>query len=153
MSTPTDDNLRVLVSEVRQLNGNVSANARQMRALEESNDKLKESNARLVTSRRRHRIALILVALSLAVDLVLTILVIHLLREQNGINDRQACVNRRSQSFFAAEHDKVAGQVAGLQELRSADGDRAKALEGFNRFITASQHYLDTIGSIKDRCQ
>lgn len=146
MTASTPSELAQLISEVNQLNGNSAAAAREIKAL-------RESNRRLVTSRRRHRLALVLVAIGLTVDLILTILIVRLFSEQEHFNHRQECTNARSQAFFGAEQAKVAGQVAGLRELKNSDGDRAKALEGFNKFIDASQHYLDTIGAIRDRCQ
>lgn len=138
--------LRQLISEVHQANGHVSTLSREVKKLRGSNEELKASNARLVTSRRRHRLALILGTIGLLVAFFAVGVALR------GLN-RQSCVNTRSQHFFAAEQAKVSGQVAGLRELRNSNGDRAKALEGFNKFIDASQHYLDTIGSIRERCR
>lgn len=80
---------------------------------------------------------------------VLTVVVSDNVHHNQRVED---CRSARSAAFFAAERAKVAGQVAGLNEIKTADGDRAKATEGFNMFIRASQRYLDTIDRIGGAC-
>lgn len=126
--------LAQLISEVSQLNNSVRATEASLKGLTRSSG--------------RHRLAIILGAIGLTVDLGLTVAVFHLLDQQSAYNDRQTCINGRSARFFDAEHDKVAGQVKGLKEIRGARGDRAKTREGFDQFIAASQHYLDAIANL-----
>jgi hypothetical protein len=60
-------------------------------------------------------------------------------------HEQQVCRNHRSAEFFTAEQAKVEGQVAGLQKIRTANGDPKQTIAGFDDFIKASQAYLDSI--------
>jgi hypothetical protein len=174
MSEPEDvTDLALLIAGVQKLNTSVQANVEETKRLAALSTELK-------TSRARHRIALLLVGFSLAVDLCLTIAVFHLLGEQDDTNARQDCVNHRSQQFFTAEVEKVTGQVKGwkaqlagerakgaaLGAMLAAVGDRAAGLEavkaykvgedqaavGLQAAIDKSKDYLWTITSIKAKC-
>lgn len=97
--------------------------------------------AAAVRSVRRMRLMLVVLGLVVLVTAGTAVSGVYLLRQQH-------CVNGRSARFFAAEQAKVQGQVDGLTKLRAAGGNRAKALKGFDQFIDASQHYLDTIATL-----
>lgn len=105
----------------------------------------------VVTRMRRHMLALVVSGIGVVIGLVLSTLVVFLFIGQTRIDGRQQCVNARTAAFLSAERAKVSGQIAGLAELRSAK-TKAEASEGLDHFVTASQHYLDTISAVGDRC-
>jgi hypothetical protein len=98
---------------------------------------------------RRHVVALIVGGVGLLLDLVLSVLVVFLFVGQGDYNARQDCVNTRTANFLAAERAKVAGQVAGVIELRNAK-TKAQAADGIDRFVRSSERYLATIAKAQD---
>lgn len=104
----------------------------------------------LRVARRRHRLALILTTIGLAMDLALSGLFIYQ-------HVKQDCTNGRAMQFFAAEIRKVNGQIkgenqqlTGLHEMLG--GSHAQVMQGFQDFtdgtatwIAQSRHYLRTI--------
>jgi len=112
--------------------------------LSEQLKKTSKELAQIKRSNSRHRMALIAASIGIVLDLMLSGLFIYQ-------HEKQVCTNNRSQRFFAAEVKKVNGQVEGLQEIKRNPTDPAKVSEGFNQFIDASQHYLDTIHTLP-RC-
>lgn len=134
MGEPTSVDLVNLQREVTRLAVSAAQNAAAQR-------EFAGSVAAAVRSVRRQRRGLVAVAAALVGLLIAVTLVIV-------VNVHQSCTNHRSALFFAAERDKVSGQVAGLDEMQTAGTDRAKALDGFERFKHASEHYLSTIATL-----
>jgi len=99
-----------------------------------------ETNANTVARRRDRRV--------LAVLIVIVGLLCALVGTGAFLFKQQQCATDRSQQFFAAEQDKVSGQVAGLKEIKRYPNDPTHVLHGFNHFIDASQHYLDVIAGL-----
>lgn len=129
-----------LIGEVRKLEGTNSANARLLREVQTDvvnlDTRLAVNTAEL---RKRARNTLLLV---LCVAVLLAGLAV------GGIYAAKyfSCRNDSTQKFLAAEHDKVAGQIRGIDQM--FQDPRA----GIAQFKGASQHYLDTIARINNNC-
>lgn len=144
MSNPLQ--LERLVDSVQLLNDKLHAYYRELA-------QLNERFRAFERAQRRHRIALVLTIIGLALDLALSGLFIFQHIQQN-------CFNTRSANFFNAEQMKVNGQISGekrqltgVQEILK--GTRASSIKGLNDFeagtqiwISRSEKYLNTIGKL-----
>lgn len=124
-----------LLDAVQRLNATVITNT------EATNNLGARVNAAEATS-RRHKVAIIVSAVGLIADLLLSGVFITQ-------HYRQNCVNDRSQAFYRAEYAKVSGQVQGLNLMTT--GTQAAARKGFEQFRTASESYLVGIKDLQKK--
>lgn len=134
--------------------GDVTRLAAGVEALSRSTRDNTDAIARVTVTARRQRFGLVLTAIGLVADLILSGLFVYQ-------HIQQSCTNVRSQQFFDAEIGKVAGQIVGEQQKlhgvrmilrREGVTGLAEYVRGEEQWIAASRHYLETIHSIKDHC-
>jgi hypothetical protein len=138
MTQPASSDVQELISEVSYLAKSVKDGGAEV-------SRLRVAYEQMAHALRRQKVALIISIIGLCLDLALSGLFLYQ-------HERQSCTNRRSDAFFKAEFNKVQGQVDGLKELMGANGNQAKAREGLDQFITASQTYLDKIHGFQTQC-